>query len=89
LTIASTPRRLICGVTVGGCGETSTKGSFTGITGATAPTNYGNQVTTTITSDVIGGVNASIAFRQLNAASEEPRELRHHDNPEGRRGPGL
>jgi hypothetical protein len=56
---------------VGGSGETATTGSFTGIT-AGNPTNYTDNFTTSITSDVVGGLNASVAFRQLNAASEDP-----------------
>jgi hypothetical protein len=56
---------------VGGSGETNTTGSFTGIT-AGNPTNYTDNFTTSITADAVGGLNASVAFRQLNAASEDP-----------------
>lgn len=60
---------------VGGCGETSTTGSFTGIAGP--PTNYTNGVQTGISADVVGGLEAAVAFRQLNAASEDvgPRSV--------------
>lgn len=57
-------------IAVGGSGETSTAGSYTGITGA--PTNYTDYTDSGITADVIGGVEAALAFRQLNAASEAP-----------------
>jgi hypothetical protein len=57
-------------IAVGGSGETGTAGSFTGITGA--PTNYTNYVETGISADVVGGVEAAVAFRQLNAGSEDP-----------------
>jgi hypothetical protein len=56
-------------IAVGGSGETSTTGSFTGL--ASAPTNYSNYVDTGISSDVVGGVEGAVAFRQLNAASED------------------
>jgi fibronectin-binding autotransporter adhesin len=51
-------------------GETATTGSFTGITTG-APTNYVNEAITAISGDVVGGVNAGVAFRQLSAASED------------------
>lgn len=54
---------------VGGSGETSTTGSYTGIAGP--PANYGDGVQTTISGDVVGGVEGAVAFRQLNAASED------------------
>ncbi len=57
-------------IAVGGSGETSTTGSYTGID--TAPTNYTNYSDSGITADVVGGVEAAVAFRQLNAASEAP-----------------
>jgi len=53
-------------------GEDSLTGSFTGITADTPPTNYVNQENTIISADAIGGIQASVAFRQLNAASEDP-----------------
>lgn len=56
-------------IAVGGNGETSTTGSFTGVTAA--PANYTDFFGTGITADVVGGVEAGIAFRQLNAASED------------------
>lgn len=55
-------------ISVGGSGETSTTGSFTGI--ASAPTNYTDYADTGISSDVVGGVEGAVAFRQLNGASE-------------------
>lgn len=56
-------------VAVGVCGETSTAGSFTGITAA--PTNYSDFVDTGISSDVVGGCDGAVAFRQLNTSSED------------------
>lgn len=56
-------------IAVGGCGETSTTGSFTGV--AAAPTNYTDYVDSGISADVVGGVEGALAFRQLNAASED------------------
>jgi hypothetical protein len=55
-------------IAVGASGETSTTGSYTGI--ASAPTNYTNYVDTGISADAVGGVEGAVAFRQLNAASE-------------------
>lgn len=57
-------------IAVGGSGEDSLTGSFTGI--GTAPTNYGNQANSGISADAIGGIEGSVAFRQLIAASEDP-----------------
>ena len=57
-------------IAVGGCGETSTSGSFTGVTAS--PTNYGSDFLSGITADVVGGVEACLGFRQLAAASEDP-----------------
>jgi hypothetical protein len=57
-------------IAVGASGETSLTGSFTGIT--TAPTNYSGQADSGISADAVGGVEGSVAFRQLNAASEDP-----------------
>lgn len=56
-------------IAVGGDGETATAGSYTGL--ASAPTNYGNYADTGISADAIGGVEAAVAFRQLNASSED------------------
>jgi hypothetical protein len=51
-------------------GETSLTGSFTGI--ASAPANYTNAVITgNIGGDIIGALDAGVAFRQLNASSED------------------
>lgn len=57
-------------IAVGGSGETSTTGSFTAI--SAPPANYTGHANSGITADVVGGVNASVAFRQLNATSEAP-----------------
>lgn len=57
-------------IAVAGSGETGTGGSYTAITAA--PTNYTDLAASGITADVVGGVNAAVAFRQLNAASEAP-----------------
>ncbi len=56
-------------IAVGASGETGTGGSYTGID--TAPTNYTNQADSGISADAIGGVEGSVAFQQLNAASED------------------
>lgn len=57
-------------IAVGASGEDNTTGSYTGI--GTAPTNYGNQADSGITADAAGGAEASVAFRQLAAAAEDP-----------------
>lgn len=57
-------------VAVGGSGETGTGGSFTAI--SAAPANYSDHANSGITADVVGGINASVAFRQLAATSEAP-----------------
>jgi hypothetical protein len=57
-------------IAVGGSGEDSTSGSYTAITGA--PANYSSYSDSGITADVVGGAEAAVAFRQLNAASEAP-----------------
>jgi hypothetical protein len=57
-------------IAVGASGETSTTGSYTGIT--TAPSSYTGQADSGISADAVGGVEGSVAFRQLNAASEDP-----------------
>lgn len=54
-------------IAVGGSGEDSTTGAYTGI--ASAPTNYSDYVDTGISADAVGGVEGAVAFRQLNAAS--------------------
>lgn len=56
-------------IAMAGSGETSTAGSYTGV--STAPTNYGDLSVSGITADVVGGVEGGLAFRQLNAASED------------------
>jgi hypothetical protein len=56
-------------IAVGGDGETSGTGSYTAI--ASAPTNYTDLVESGITQDVVGGVEGAVAFRQLNASSED------------------
>jgi hypothetical protein len=55
-----------------GCGETSTSGAFQGLAGAGggAPANYGDNLPTGISADVVGGVEGGAYFRQLNAAAE-------------------
>lgn len=57
-------------IAVGGVGETATTGSFTGLDAA--PTNYTNFAFSGISQDTPGGVEGGVAFRQLNAASEDP-----------------
>lgn len=56
-------------IAVAGNGEDATTGSFTGLTAA--PANYSNYVDSGISADVVGGVEGAVAFRQLNAASED------------------
>jgi hypothetical protein len=58
-------------MTVAGCGETGTAGSFTGIA-TTNPTNYTGIAESGISQDIAGGIEGAIAFRQRNAASEDP-----------------
>lgn len=56
-------------VWVGGVGETATGGSFTGIT--LPPSNWITTQFSGITADVVGGVEAAVAFRELNASSAD------------------
>ena len=56
-------------IAVGGSGETGTGGAFTGI--ASAPANYSDYVDTGISADAVGGCEGAVAFRQLNASSED------------------
>ena len=56
-------------VAIGGSGEDSTAGSYTGITAA--PANYTDYVDSGMSADAIGAVEGALAFRQLNAASED------------------
>jgi len=56
-------------IAVGGSGETGTGGIYTGITAA--PTNYTDYADSGISADAVGGVEGAVAFRQLNAASED------------------
>lgn len=56
-------------IAVGASGETSTTGSYTGI--ASAPANYSNYAESGISADAVGGVEGAVAFRRLNAASED------------------
>lgn len=51
-------------------GETGTGGSYTGID-PTNPTNYSDIAVSGISADAVGGVEGAVAFRQLNAASED------------------
>jgi len=56
-------------IAVGGSGETGTGGTFTGI--ASGPASYSDYADSGISADVVGGVEGAVAFRQLNAASED------------------
>ena len=56
-------------IAVAGSGETGTGGAFTGV--ASAPANYSDYADTGISADVVGGCEGAVAFRQLNAASED------------------
>jgi hypothetical protein len=57
-------------IAVGGSGEDSLTGSYTGM--ASAPANYGDYSDSGITADAVGGAEAAVAFRQLAAASDDP-----------------
>lgn len=57
-------------VAVCGNGESATTGSFLGIT--VAPTNYTDYADTGISADVVGGIEGAVAFRLLDAATEDP-----------------
>jgi hypothetical protein len=57
-------------IAVGASGEVNTTGSYTGI--GTPPTGYTDEAQSGISADAAGGVEGSVAFRQLNAASEDP-----------------
>jgi hypothetical protein len=57
-------------IAVGGSGETGTGGSYTGI--ASGPTDYTDFANTGMSADAVGAVEGAVAFRLLNAASEDP-----------------
>jgi hypothetical protein len=57
-------------IAVAGTGEDSTAGTFTAV--SAAPANYSGLGTAGLSDDVVGSVAAGVAFRQLNAASEDP-----------------
>ena len=56
-------------IVVGGSGEVSTSGTYTGI--SAAPANYTDLALSGITADVAGGLDAAVAFRQLNSATTD------------------
>lgn len=57
-------------IAVGASGETSATGSWTGV--ASAPTNYGSYAdAATADTSTIGEIEIAVAFRQLNASSED------------------
>lgn len=56
-------------ILVHGVGETSTTGSFTGISAIPSGTGYAESG---ITADVVGGVEAAVAFMQENTATQDP-----------------
>lgn len=58
-------------INVGTCAEVNSAGAFNAIS-TTTPTNYSNLFETGISADVVGGTELAVAFRQLNAASENP-----------------
>jgi hypothetical protein len=58
-------------IAVGGNGETNAGGSWTGMGANTPPTDYGNGNSPGIGSDVVGGIESTVAFRQNNTASED------------------
>lgn len=53
-----------------GSGEINTTGSMTGVSGVS--TNFGSTYTAVLTQDIAGGVEAAVAFRQVNASSQQP-----------------
>lgn len=55
-------------IAVGGSGEDSGAGAYTGVTAA--PTNYTSFAESGISADVVGGIDAGVAFRQLTSGSE-------------------
>jgi hypothetical protein len=57
-------------IAVGANGEDATTGSFTGVA-SPGPTNYTDYAESGISGDVVGGVEAAVAFRQIAAASED------------------
>ncbi|HEY6014860.1 MAG TPA: hypothetical protein VIU37_12665 [Candidatus Limnocylindrales bacterium] len=57
-------------IAVGASGETSTSGAYDGL--SAAPANYTDLAQTGNSGDVLGAVEGGVAFRQLNAASEDP-----------------
>lgn len=56
-------------IAVGGSGEDSLTGSYTGI--ASGPANYTDYADSGMSADAVGAVEGAVAFRQLNAASED------------------
>lgn len=54
-------------IAVGGAGENSTSGTFTGISGA--PTDFTDLYTAVLSADAVGGVEAAVAFRQFNSVA--------------------
>ena len=57
-------------IAVAASGETSATGSWTGVT--SAPTNYGSYAdAATVDTSTIGEIEIAVAFRQLNASSED------------------
>jgi len=63
-------------IAVSAGGEQATTGSFTGV-GVTPPATYGSIVNTAISQDAVGGVNGAAAFKQANAASDNPSGFTH------------
>jgi hypothetical protein len=57
-------------ISVAGGGETATGGSFTGVS-TTPPASFTGAAVTAISQDVVGGVNAGVAFFQQNASSQD------------------
>lgn len=57
-------------ISVAGNGETSTAGSWGGLTASPQP-SYGSDALTAQSQDAVGGVQAGVGFRQLNASAED------------------
>lgn len=57
-------------ISVAGIGETSTSGTFTGL--SASPSGYSGDVKSAISGDVVGGVQVGVGFEQLRTTTEDP-----------------
>jgi hypothetical protein len=68
-------------IAVAGAGQTSLTGSWGGLT--SAPSSYGDYAESSIAGgDVVGAVQAAVAFRQLNGTSDDPGAFTTDTSPE-------